>query len=257
MFQCSCSQTRNARSVGERSMLRPGNLHRPRIAVGFACSLPMELHDPGAQSTSHSLADRMAHGSSHDRQSKCATFCEEHGSNNEAGEQRELYGRHRRDRCSVVGGNAAGISRGSAQARHSLAWRLGVGGAGARPVGRHLHEPRNCPRPALHSGWRGRTVGDIGQHRRGSGRHHHGSAARKGAPLRVIGANTTGTANYWYVLANSLIKTVKDINGKTIAYWTSNPSSRYDVFDLIKQYGLKARPTAIGGAAATFNQMSA
>src|SRR5262249_61465559 len=76
-----------------------------------------------------------------------------------------------------------------------------------------------------------------------------------GAPVRVIGANTTGTANYWYVQANSPIKTVKDINGKTIAYWTSNPASRYDVFDLIKQYSLKARPTAIGGAAVAFNQV--
>jgi NitT/TauT family transport system substrate-binding protein len=80
-------------------------------------------------------------------------------------------------------------------------------------------------------------------------------AYARGAPVRVIGASTTGTANYWYVQANSPIKTVKDINGKTIAYWTSNPSSRYDVFDLIKQFGLKARPTAIGGAAATFNQV--
>jgi len=80
-------------------------------------------------------------------------------------------------------------------------------------------------------------------------------AYAKGAPVRVIGASTTGTANYWYVQANSPIKTVKDINGKTIAYWTSNPSSRYDVFDFIKQFGLKARPTAIGGAAATLNQV--
>src|SRR5205807_908881 len=38
----------------------------------------------------------------------------------------------------------------------------------------------------------------------------------KGAPLRVIGASTTGTANYWYVQAASVIKAVKDINGKTI-----------------------------------------
>jgi NitT/TauT family transport system substrate-binding protein len=81
-------------------------------------------------------------------------------------------------------------------------------------------------------------------------------AYAKGSPLRVIGANMTGTANYWYVRANSPIKTVKDIDGKTIAYWTGNASSRYDVFDLIKQYRLKARPTAIGGGAVpTFNQV--
>ena len=81
-------------------------------------------------------------------------------------------------------------------------------------------------------------------------------AYAKGAPLRVIGANTTGTANYWYVQAASPIKAIKDINGKTIAYWTSNAASKYDVFDLIKQYRLKAaRPMAIGGQTATFNQV--
>ena len=80
-------------------------------------------------------------------------------------------------------------------------------------------------------------------------------AYAKGAPLRVIGASTTGTANYWYVQAASLIKTIKDMDGKTIAYWTSNAASKYDVFDLIKQYKLKARPTVIGGPAATFNQV--
>ena len=80
-------------------------------------------------------------------------------------------------------------------------------------------------------------------------------AYAKGAPLRVIGANTTGTANYWYVQAASAIKAIKDINGKTIAYWTSNAASKYDVFDLIKQYRLKARPIAIGGPTATFNQV--
>src|SRR5215471_4589448 len=80
-------------------------------------------------------------------------------------------------------------------------------------------------------------------------------AYAKGAPLRVIGADMTGTANYWYVQATSPIKTIKEIDGKTIAYWTSNAASKYDVFDLIKQYRLKARPIAIGGPAATFNQV--
>jgi len=80
-------------------------------------------------------------------------------------------------------------------------------------------------------------------------------AYAKGAPLRVIGASTTGAATYWYVQAASPIKTIKDIDGKTIAYWTSNAASKYDVFDLIKQYRLKARPIAIGGPAATFTQV--
>ena len=38
-----------------------------------------------------------------------------------------------------------------------------------------------------------------------------------GAPVRIIGANLTGSASYWYVPATSPIKTIKDIAGKTIA----------------------------------------
>jgi NitT/TauT family transport system substrate-binding protein len=81
-------------------------------------------------------------------------------------------------------------------------------------------------------------------------------AYAKGSPVRVIAANLTGTPTYWYVTAASPIKTIKDMNGRSIAYWTGNASSKYDVFDLIKEYRLnKARPTAIGGATATFNQV--
>ncbi|HMJ84940.1 MAG TPA: ABC transporter substrate-binding protein, partial [Vicinamibacterales bacterium] len=61
--------------------------------------------------------------------------------------------------------------------------------------------------------------------------------ATKSAPIRIIGANMTGSANYWYVAATSPIKTVKDINGKTIAYSKADASSQYDVFDLMQRYG--------------------
>src|SRR5438105_2408459 len=45
-------------------------------------------------------------------------------------------------------------------------------------------------------------------------------AYARNAPVRIIGANTTGTADYWYVPASSSVKTVKDIAGKTIAFST-------------------------------------
>ena len=80
--------------------------------------------------------------------------------------------------------------------------------------------------------------------------------ATKGAPVRIIGANMTGSVNYWYVATSSPIKTVKDISGGTIAYSKSGgESSQYDVFDLIDQYRVKARPVLTGGEAATFNQV--
>src|SRR6266705_896569 len=41
----------------------------------------------------------------------------------------------------------------------------------------------------------------------------------KGAPVRVIGAETTGAADlFWYVRTDSPIKALKDTDGKTIAY---------------------------------------
>jgi NitT/TauT family transport system substrate-binding protein len=74
-----------------------------------------------------------------------------------------------------------------------------------------------------------------------------------GASVRIIGASTTGSANYWYVPTTSPIKTINDINGKTIAYPTSGEASRYDVFDFMKQYRVKAKPMPTAGAAATLD----
>jgi len=47
------------------------------------------------------------------------------------------------------------------------------------------------------------------------------SSYSKGAPVRIIGAETTGASDlFWYVPASSPIKTLKDTEGKTIAYST-------------------------------------
>ena len=44
------------------------------------------------------------------------------------------------------------------------------------------------------------------------------SAFSKGAPVRIISAETTGAGDlYWYVKSDSPIKTLKDTEGKTIA----------------------------------------
>ena len=77
------------------------------------------------------------------------------------------------------------------------------------------------------------------------------SAFSKGAPVRVISAETTGASDlYWYVKADSPIKTLKDTDGKTLAYSTNGSSTHGIVTAFIKQYDLKARPTAMGGPAA-------
>jgi NitT/TauT family transport system substrate-binding protein len=82
------------------------------------------------------------------------------------------------------------------------------------------------------------------------------SAYSKGAPVRVIGAQTTGAGDiYWYVLADSPIKSLKDSDGKTIAYSTNGSSTHGVVTAFMKQYDLKAKPTATGGPAPTLTQV--
>jgi NitT/TauT family transport system substrate-binding protein len=77
------------------------------------------------------------------------------------------------------------------------------------------------------------------------------SAYSKGAPVRVIAAETTGAGDlYWYVKGDSPIKTLKDTDGKTLAYSTNGSSTHGVVTAFMKQYELKAKPTAMGGPAA-------
>src|SRR4029079_9820828 len=82
------------------------------------------------------------------------------------------------------------------------------------------------------------------------------SSYSKGAPVRIIGAETTGASDlFWYVPASSPIKSLKDTDGKTIAYSTNGSSTHGIVTAFMKQYDLKARPTATGGPAPTLTQV--
>jgi NitT/TauT family transport system substrate-binding protein len=78
------------------------------------------------------------------------------------------------------------------------------------------------------------------------------AAYSKKAPVRVLGAETTGAADlFWYVKADSPIKTLKDTDGKTIAFSGKGSSTDGIVTAYMKQYELKAKPTATGGPAQT------
>jgi len=82
------------------------------------------------------------------------------------------------------------------------------------------------------------------------------SAYSKGAPVRVIGAETTGAGDlYWYVKADSPIKTLKDTDGKILAYSTNGSSTHGIVSAFMKQYNLKAKPVGTGGPAPTLTQV--
>jgi NitT/TauT family transport system substrate-binding protein len=78
-------------------------------------------------------------------------------------------------------------------------------------------------------------------------------AFSKGAPVRILAPAFTGTGDlYWYVKADSPIKSLKDAKPEnTIAYSTNGSSSNNIVVAFVSELGAKAKPTATGGPAAT------
>ena len=81
-------------------------------------------------------------------------------------------------------------------------------------------------------------------------------AFAKGAPLRIIGSTFTGGSQlFWYVPANSPIRSLKDTAGKTVAYSTNGSSTHTSVLALQKSSGVAFRPTPTGAAPATLTQV--
>ena len=82
------------------------------------------------------------------------------------------------------------------------------------------------------------------------------SSFSKGAPVRIIGAQTTGARDlFWYVREDSPIKSLKDTAGKTIAYSTKGSSTNGIVTAFMRQYDLKATPVATGSPSSTLTQV--
>jgi NitT/TauT family transport system substrate-binding protein len=82
------------------------------------------------------------------------------------------------------------------------------------------------------------------------------NAFTKGAPVRALGAQTTGSTDlYWYVRADSPIKTMKDADGRTIAYSTNGSSTNLVVLGFQRHYGIQAKPVATGNPSSTFTQV--
>jgi len=82
------------------------------------------------------------------------------------------------------------------------------------------------------------------------GTHGAIAAYAKGAPVRIIGAQATGAADYWYA-KNPEIKTLKDTNGHTIAFSTNGSSTNSVVRAFIDEFKLTAKPQATGNPSAT------
>jgi NitT/TauT family transport system substrate-binding protein len=78
------------------------------------------------------------------------------------------------------------------------------------------------------------------------------SAFTKGAPVRVISGEMIGSPNqFWYVPANSPIRTIGELNGRTIGYSVTGSSSHSALLELLRQYHVAAKPTSTGGMPGT------
>lgn len=81
-------------------------------------------------------------------------------------------------------------------------------------------------------------------------------AFSKGAPLRIIGNSTDGAHDaYWYVPANSPVKTMADAGGKSVAYSTTGSSTDLIVRGLARTFNVELKRVATGSPPATFTQV--
>lgn len=81
-------------------------------------------------------------------------------------------------------------------------------------------------------------------------------AASKGAPLRIISAETTGATDlYWYVPTSSPLKTVQDLANRTLAFSTVGSSTNSVALMMQAQAKTDFKPTATGSLPGTFTQV--
>jgi NitT/TauT family transport system substrate-binding protein len=79
----------------------------------------------------------------------------------------------------------------------------------------------------------------------------------KGAPVRIIAGEATGTAEYYFVRADSPVR--KDFKGvtptMTLAYSTNGSGTHITALRFMKEYGFVAKLVATGSVPATFTQV--
>jgi NitT/TauT family transport system substrate-binding protein len=80
-------------------------------------------------------------------------------------------------------------------------------------------------------------------------------AYAKGAPLRALGGTMRSAYEFWYVNADSPIKSFKDAANKTVAYSSTGSSTNLMVLALQKHYGVTVRPLPTGSPVSTLTQV--
>jgi len=73
-----------------------------------------------------------------------------------------------------------------------------------------------------------------------------------GAPVRIVAPAFTGTGDlYWYVRADSALKSLKDTTAQNTLAYSTNGSSSHNLVTAFEELGAKAKPTSTGTPAAT------
>jgi NitT/TauT family transport system substrate-binding protein len=81
-------------------------------------------------------------------------------------------------------------------------------------------------------------------------------AFSKGAPIRIIASEATGAGDlFWYVRADSPVKSIKETSGKTVAYSTQGSSTNSVVLGFVDTFGIKPELTSTGGIPGTYTQV--
>ena len=82
------------------------------------------------------------------------------------------------------------------------------------------------------------------------------STFSKGAPVRPIASSITGAQNpFWYVPANSPLKSLKEAAGKSIAFSAAGSSSHLATLALVRQSGVNIRAIPSGASEQTYTQV--
>src|SRR5260221_3309022 len=90
----------------------------------------------------------------------------------------------------------------------------------------------------------------------GLGTHAMLGAFIKGAPIRGIGGSfTSADEQFYYVLADSAVRSMKDADGKTIAISTNGSASNMLALHLARHFRLTLKPQPAGDYTAALNQV--
>jgi NitT/TauT family transport system substrate-binding protein len=82
------------------------------------------------------------------------------------------------------------------------------------------------------------------------------AAFAKGMPVKIISAEATGAPDaFWYSRAESGIKSMKDTNGKTVAFSSPGSSTNLILLQLVAQEKATPKLVGTGGAPATLTQV--